>query len=40
MKEEGIEISNVKLNYGKGEGVIDNINIKVSGGERVGMVGN
>ncbi|ABX62605.1 ATP-binding protein B [Brucella suis bv. 3 str. 686] len=40
VTEAGIEIRHVTFHYGKGAGVLDNINLTVRGGERVGLVGH
>ncbi len=40
VTEARIDIRNVTFHYGKAEGVLDNINLTVRGGERIGLVGH
>ncbi|MBR7651582.1 ABC transporter ATP-binding protein [Brucella oryzae] len=40
VTEARIEVRNVTFHYGKAAGVLDNINLTVRGGERVGLVGH
>ncbi len=40
VTEARIDVRNVTFHYGKAAGVLDNINLTVRGGERVGLVGH